>query len=92
MSPFEIVNGFNPRKPIDLNPCSMHDKTSFFAEKFAIHINSLHDKIEKQIYLSNEVYKRMADSHIRNLRNIRLVIDELDRICCSSVLCVDCMQ
>ena len=62
-SPFEIVNGFNPRKPIDLNPCSMHDKTSFSAEKFAIHVNSLHDKIEKQISLSNEVYKRMADSH-----------------------------
>ena len=45
MIPFEIVNGFNPRKPIDLNPCSIHDKTSFSVEQFTILVNYLHDNI-----------------------------------------------
>ena len=34
-SPFEVVHGYTPRKPLDLLPMSPHVRISEFAEAFA---------------------------------------------------------
>jgi len=35
MSPFEVVNGYKPRKPLNLLPMSIHVRVSELAESFA---------------------------------------------------------
>ena len=44
-SPFQIVNGYSPRTPIDLVPLPPHMRVSEPAENFAKHIHDLHAKI-----------------------------------------------
>ena len=41
-SPFEVVHGYTPRKPLDLLPMSPHVRISESAEAFARHIHDLH--------------------------------------------------
>ncbi|GFZ18557.1 hypothetical protein Acr_27g0002960 [Actinidia rufa] len=65
MSPFEVVHGFKPRKPVDLLPMSPHTRVSESAESFARHIRELHDEIRKVINDSNFQYKFQADSRRR---------------------------
>jgi hypothetical protein len=38
MSPFEVVHGYKPRKPLDVLPMSLHAKVSESAESFACRI------------------------------------------------------
>ena len=52
-SPFEIVHGYTPRKPLDLLPMSPHVRISEFAETFAQHIHDLHNEIRKKIQVTN---------------------------------------
>jgi len=47
MSPFEVVNGYKPRKPLDLLPMSIHTRVSESAESFARRIQDLHIEIIK---------------------------------------------
>ena len=65
MSPFEIVMGRRPRKPIDLVPSPLHARVFEFAESFADHIRSLHEHIRHHIEASNARYKKLADTHRR---------------------------
>ncbi|XP_026655874.1 uncharacterized protein LOC113461018 [Phoenix dactylifera] len=65
MSPFEIVYGQHPRKPVDLIPLPMHSRTSESAESLAQHIRDLHKDIIKKLNISNQIYKQLADSHRR---------------------------
>ena len=65
MSPFEIVMGRRPRKPIDLVPSPLHARVSESAESFADHIRSLHEHIRHHIETSNARYKELADTHKR---------------------------
>ncbi|GFY87387.1 hypothetical protein Acr_05g0010260 [Actinidia rufa] len=51
MSPFEVVHGFKPRKPVDLLPMSPHTRVSESAESFARHARELHDEIRKVILI-----------------------------------------
>ena len=44
-SPFEIVLGYQPNKPIDLIPLPLHNRVSESAESFAQHITNLHQEI-----------------------------------------------
>ena len=62
-SPFEIVHGYKPRRPIDLIPLSSHARVSKFVESYAQHIKELHKEISKKIQMSNEVYKHMTNLH-----------------------------
>ena len=64
-SPFEVVHGYTPRKPLDLLPMSLHVRISKFAEAFAQHIHELHNEIRKKIQVSNSQYKIHADTHWR---------------------------
>ena len=48
-SPFEVVHGYTPRKPLDLLPMSPHVKISESAEAFARHILDSHNEIRKKI-------------------------------------------
>ena len=64
-SPFEIVHGYKPRKPVDLIPLPTHARTSELAESFAQHIRDLHKEISKKISMSNMTYKHLADKHKR---------------------------
>ena len=64
-SPFEVVHGYTPRKPLDLLPMSPHVRISKFAEAFAQHIHELHNEIRKKIQVSNSQYKIHADTHWR---------------------------
>ena len=68
MSPFEIVMGRRPRKPIDLVPSPLHARVSESAESaksFVDHIRSLHEHIRRHIETSNARYKELADTHRR---------------------------
>ena len=47
-SPFEVVHGYTPRKPLDLLPMSPHVRISESAEAFARHIHDLHNEIRKK--------------------------------------------
>ena len=64
-SPFKIVHGYKPRRPVDLIPLSSHAQVSESAESFAQHVRNIHKEISKKIQLSNEEYKHKADSHKR---------------------------
>ena len=44
-SPFEVVHGYTPRKPLDLLPMFPHVRISEFVEAFARHIHDLHNEI-----------------------------------------------
>ena len=44
-SPFEVVHGCTPRKPLDLLPMSPHVRISESTEAFALHIHDLHNEI-----------------------------------------------
>ena len=56
-SPFEIVTGLLPRKPIDLVPLAIEARPSVEVEAFSKHIQGLHDYVRWKISLSNENYK-----------------------------------
>ena len=62
-SPFEVVHGYTPRKPLDLLPMSPHVRISESAKAFARHIHDLHNEIRKKIQSSNSQYKIHADTH-----------------------------
>ena len=47
-SPFEVVHGYTPRKPLDLLPMSPHVRISESAEAFVRHIHDLHNEIRKK--------------------------------------------
>ena len=47
-SPFEVVHGYTPRKPLNLLPMSPHVRISESAEAFARHIHDLHNEIRKK--------------------------------------------
>jgi len=49
MSPFEVVNGYKSRKPIDLIPMTQHPRVPESASAFASHIHNLHKEISKKI-------------------------------------------
>ena len=65
-SPFQIVNGYSPRTPIDLVPLPPHMRVSEPVENFAKHIHDLHAEIRRKFSLSNEEYKLAADVHHRS--------------------------
>ena len=67
MSPFEVVYGYKPRKPIDLVPMIQHPKVSESVSAFASYIHDLHKEISKKIQESNTQYKSYADLHLRHL-------------------------
>lgn len=60
-SPFEIVTGLLPRKPIDLVPLPIQARPSAKAEAFSQHIHDIHDEVRRKIAISNEGYKQHAD-------------------------------
>lgn len=62
MSPFEIVHGYQPQKPIHLLPTSTHIEFEL-EEAFAQHISQLHRDIFEWIHLSNEAYAFSANFH-----------------------------
>ena len=62
-SPFEVMHGYTPRKPLDLLPMSPHVRIFESAEAFARHIHDLHSEIRKKIQVSNSQYKIHADIH-----------------------------
>ena len=47
-SPFEVVHGYTPKKPLDLLPMSPHVRISESAEAFVRHIHDLHNEIRKK--------------------------------------------
>lgn len=67
MSPFEVVHGYTPRRPLDLLPMSSHDRVSVSAIEFASHMHELHKEINKRIQASNLKYKPQVDLHRRDL-------------------------
>ena len=72
ISPFEVVHGYKPRKPLYLLPISLHTTVSELTESFARKIQDLHVEITKQIQVSNVQYKLRADLHRRyNEFNVR---------------------
>ena len=64
-SPFEIVHGYKPNRPLDLIPALEHTRVSESAESFAQHVKDLHHDISQKINLSNNMYKQLANSHRR---------------------------
>uniref|UniRef100_A0A2N9H5T6 Reverse transcriptase n=1 Tax=Fagus sylvatica TaxID=28930 RepID=A0A2N9H5T6_FAGSY len=67
ISPFEVVHGYPPRKPLDLLPMSPHVRVSESAEAFAQHLHDLHHEIRNKIQASNFQYKIHADTRRRHM-------------------------
>ena len=65
-SPFEIVLGMQPKKPIDLAPLPISGRHSADAEAFAEHIQQIHADVRHKISASNAKYKTQADLHRKN--------------------------
>ncbi|KAK8923695.1 hypothetical protein KSP39_PZI019139 [Platanthera zijinensis] len=65
LSPFHIVSGYDPRKPIDLIPSPLESRPSESAESFAQHLHELHESVRRRIIMSNENYKAHADKRKR---------------------------
>ena len=65
-SPFKVVHGYTPRKPLDILPMSPHVRISKSADAFARHIHDLHNEIRKKIQASNSQYKIHADTNRRH--------------------------
>lgn len=63
MSPFEIVHGYKPRRPLDLLPMSPHARVSKFAVESTSHLLELYIEINKKILVSNIKYKIQVDLH-----------------------------
>ena len=47
-SPFKVVHGYTPRKPLDILSMSPHVRISKSADAFARHIHDLHNEIHKK--------------------------------------------
>ena len=78
LSPFEIVNCFKPRQPVDLIFIAHHHfRVSNSASAFASHIRALHEGIREKIMKNNADYKASADLHHRlrtfNVRDYMMV-------------------
>jgi hypothetical protein len=67
ISPFEVVHGYPPRKPLDLLPMSPHVRVSESAEAFAQHLHDLHHEIRNKIQASNFQYKIHVDTRRRHM-------------------------
>ena len=65
LSPFHVVYGHVPKRPMDLNSITHEHSKSFSAESFIEHVNTIHDIVSKQLALSYESYKLSADVHKR---------------------------
>ena len=66
-SPFEVVHGYTPRKPLNLLPMSPYVRISKSTKAFARHIHDLHNEIRKKIQVSNYQYKIHADTYRRHV-------------------------
>ena len=53
MSPFEVVHGYKPRRPLDLLLMSPDARVSESAVEFASLMHDLHQEIIKRIHASN---------------------------------------
>jgi len=62
LSSFEIVSGYNPRKPVDLL-LPIGDRPNASIKLFAQHLHDLHDDIYQQITISNDYFKSATDLH-----------------------------
>ena len=72
LSPFEIVNGFKPRQPVDLILMAHHhSRVSDSTSAFTSHIRVLHEKIKETIMKKNTDYKASTDLH-RRLRTFNV--------------------
>ncbi|XP_054809675.1 uncharacterized protein LOC129311378 [Prosopis cineraria] len=65
MSPFQIVQGFNPKQPIDLLPIPLTFHISESAKSFANRLHDLHAEIRRKLATSNDQYKLSANTHRR---------------------------
>jgi hypothetical protein len=63
ISPFEVVHGYKPKKPLDLFLMSPHARMSKSVESFARRVQDLHVKVTEQIQASNAQYKVQYDLH-----------------------------
>ena len=60
-TPFEIVYGQIPRRPLDLAPVDPHTRTSAEGISFAQYMSDMHHDIHSRIVSQNEKYKANAD-------------------------------
>ena len=67
MSAFEVVDGYKPRKSIDLILMTQHPRVFESASAFASHIHDLHIEISKKTQEINAQYKSYADLHCKHL-------------------------
>ncbi|KAK8952345.1 hypothetical protein KSP39_PZI004083 [Platanthera zijinensis] len=79
LSPFHILLGYEPRKPVDLIPLPLESRPSASAESFVEHLHELHESIRKKIATNNENYKAYADIRRRE-RNFEIGAQVLVRI------------
>ena len=62
MSPFEIVHGYKPNRPLDLVPLPSHARVSESAASFTQHVRDLHHSISQRIKQSYQTYQDLANS------------------------------
>ena len=64
--PLKLTMVARPNRSLDLIPLPVHTRVSESAESFAQHVQNLHKEISHKINLTNELYKRLANSRKRD--------------------------
>lgn len=66
-SPFEIVYGFNPLRPLDLLPLPIDERFSLDGKRKVEMVRQLHEKVKIQIEKKNDQYALKANKGRRRL-------------------------
>jgi len=67
MSPFKVVHGYKPRKPLDFIPMSPHASVSVSAEAFVQHLHDLHIEINLKLVMYHINFELVCINDISNL-------------------------
>jgi len=62
-SPFKVVHGQNPLRPLDLTPFHPRESLSTKASKRVREIQEFHKRIQQKIKKTNEYYQSQANKH-----------------------------
>ena len=77
LSPFHLVYGQVPKRPIDLHPIAHENPKSFSVESFIKHVHAIYDIFSEQLVQSYEAHKFSAELYKRykTFAECDLVID-----------------
>jgi len=61
-TPFEVVHGFRPHTPLDLNPLPLPPRPSEVALDFSSYMKDIYEEVERRLALSTKSYAASANT------------------------------